>query len=266
MVAPSPRVEALREAMGRIQERWGMTSLESASTRIAREAGQELPDVLPTGIEALDSLTVVGGFPLGRVSLCVGSRGSGRMSVACHLLARASQATAAVALLDLSGHLDPWLLDRAGARLERVLVVQPTPLQTALEAALALVRAGVGCVVADLPRRAGTSPAWDPYAAALATACAREEAALVVLADAVAEPLAYASSLTLKLERREWLYRHGDIEGIRTAVTVSKSKLAAPGGEVELELAYPRGLFIAPPASRPVPAQEAQPELVVLSA
>jgi hypothetical protein len=272
LVDPSPRADALKVAMGRIQERWGMASVATASQHMAQAAVRELPDAFPTGIAELDELTAIGGLPIGRLSLCLGDPGSGRMSLAYHLLAKASQATAAVLLVDLRGHLDAWLLGRLGARMERVLVVRPgggDRLKTALEATLALVRSGVGCVVVDLPRRSGANPMWDPYAAALASVCGKESAAALVLAERAAEPLAYASSLTLRLQRAGWRLGHGDIAGVRVRVQVEKSKLGMPGATTEFELAYPQGLFIAPSraeAAHLALLEDMAPQLEVLSA
>jgi len=264
-VLQSQRGEILQTALGRIQNRWGAHALENATARTQRLSAADLPDAIPTGIRQLDDLTSVGGLPLGRVSLLLGEMGSGRMVVAYHLLASASRSTAATLLLDMHGHADPWLLARLQADLGRVLVMRDVSLRDALEAAIALVRAGVGCVVADLPARAGTSRLWDPYAAALARACAKESAALLISAEKIAEPLAYASSLTLRLQRREWIWRQGDVIGARVRATVEKSKLGSlqrattrsalhyrgstphlPDASVELSLGYPLGTFVPP--------------------
>jgi hypothetical protein len=238
--------ESLRAALGRVQDRWGAQALERATARMQRRSAVDLPDVLPTGLKQLDELTSIGGLPLGRVTLLLGANGSGRMMVAYHLLASASRSTAAALLLDMLGHADPWLMATLGADLSRVLVLRDMGLRDALEAALALVRAGAGCVVADLPARAGVSRLWDPYAAALAGACAKESVPLLISAETVAEPLAYASSLTLRLQHRDWVWRHGDVIGTRISATVEKSKLGMPGSSVEFSLAYPLGTFIPP--------------------
>ena len=252
--------------MGHIQARFGTASLHAAASR--PEVGETV-EAWPTGLAEIDRLTSVGGFPAGRMSLCLGGTGTGKLLVGYHFLAHTSQAAATVLFLDLRRHADPWLLARLGTRLDRVIVVRP-PLQgedglrVSLESALALVRAGVGGVVADLPPGAGGSGLWDPYAALLTAACAKAAVPLLVVAEAAAEPLRYAASIVVRLNRREWLLSHGDIAGVRLEAAVEKNKLGPPGVRADLDLAYPTGRFMAP---APVAEAEAvASELLVMEA
>ena len=245
----SLREEALRSAVGRIQTRFGAAALHQAAARV--ESTGEVVEAFPTGVIEIDELTGVGGIPMGRLSLCLGAAGTGKMLVGYRFLAQASQSGAAVAMLDLRGHADPWLMAQLGARLDRTLVLRPSgaadsELKTALETALGLVRAGVGALLADLPIDAGQSRLWDPFAATLSAACAKAAIPLLLLGEVAGEPLRYAASLVLRLQRQEWLLRHGDIDGVRLAVAVEKNKLGMPGRGAELCLAYPRGTFISP--------------------
>jgi len=245
----SLREEALRSAVGRIQNRFGAAALQQAAR--VETAGEAAVEACPTGIAQVDELTGVGGIPLGRLSLCLGAAGTGKMLIGYHFLAQASQSGAAVAMLDLRGHADPWLMAQLGTRLDRTLVLRPrgaadAELKTALETALGLVRAGVGALLADLPIDAGQSRLWDPFAATLTAACAKAAIPLLLLGEVAGEPLRYAASLVLRLQRQEWLLRHGDIDGVRLQATVEKNKLGMPGRGAELCLAYPRGTFISP--------------------
>jgi hypothetical protein len=215
--------------VGRIQTRFGAASLHPAGARV--EVDGDVVEACPTGIAEIDDLTGVGGIPMGRLSLCLGTAGTGKMLVGYRFLAQASQMGAAVAMLDLRGHADPWLLARLGARLDRTL---------------GLVRAGVGALLADLGPGAGGSRLWDPFATALSAACAKAAIPMLLLGEVAGEPLRYAASLVLRLQRQEWLLRNGDIEGVRLTAAVEKNKLGMPGRGAELCLAYPRGTFISP--------------------
>jgi replicative DNA helicase len=242
--------------MGRIQNRFGAAALQNAAVALQddvatsrRPAGAASTDGVPTGIPELDELTSVGGLPRGRLSLCLGTSGAGKMLVGCHFLAQATQDCAAVLLLDMRGHADPWLMARLGARLDRLLVLRPggdDELKTSLEAALALLRAGVGAVLADLPEDWAGSRLWDPFAASLAAACSRADAPLLMLAESVAPPLRYAASVVLRMRHEEWLLRHGDIDGVRLSATLEKNKVGMPGGVAQFSLRYPRGIFLPP--------------------
>ncbi|MEA2683895.1 MAG: recombination protein RecA [Chloroflexota bacterium] len=245
------RETSLDSAVGLIQARFGSAALQRASSPVPREVVPGiLPDAVATGIPEVDALVGVGGLPTGRLSLCLGSCGSGRTLLAYRFLAAVSEVSAAVLWLDLGRQADPWLMGRLGTRLDRLLLLRPptveTDIRVALEAALSLVRAGVGGVFIDLPARAGRSQAWDPMAANLAAACARAAIPFLVLGEAMGNPLRYAASVVLGMERRGWEERHGDITGVRLAVTVEKNKVGLPGRSTEVTLAYPLGGFIAP--------------------
>jgi hypothetical protein len=235
--------------VGRIQTRFGAASLHHVGAGM--ELAGDVVEACPTGIVEIDELTGVGGIPMGRLSLCLGAEGTGKMLLGYGFLARASQSGAAVAMLDLRGHADPWLMQKLGARLDRTLVLRPrgsteADLKTALESALGLVRAGVGAVLADLGPAAGQSRVWDPFASALSAACAKAATPLLLLGELAGEPLRYAASLVLRLQRQEWLLRHGDIDGVRLTAAVEKNKLGMPGRGAEFCLAYPRGTFFPP--------------------
>ncbi|MFN2465224.1 MAG: hypothetical protein ABR598_03045 [Candidatus Dormibacteria bacterium] len=241
----------LDSAVGLIQARFGSAALQRASQPVPREVEPGvLPDAVPIGVPEVDALVGVGGLPLGRLSMFLGECGSGKTLLAYRFLASLSDVSASVLWLDLGRQADPWLMGRLGARLDRVLLLRPgageRALGPSLEAALSLVRAGVGGLVIDLPAAAGRSHAWDPMAANLAAACARAFIPFLVLGEAAGDPLRYAASVVLRLQRRGWVERHGDITGVRLGATVEKNKVGTPGRGAEATLDYPLGGFFVP--------------------
>jgi hypothetical protein len=241
----------LDSAVGLIQARFGSAALQRASQPVPREVEPGvLPDAVPTGVREVDALMGVGGLPLGRLSVFLGACGSGKTLLAYRFLASLSAQSAVVLWLDLERRADPWLMGRLGARLDRVLLLRPAPgehdVGASLEAALSLVRAGVGGLVIDLPAHAGRSQAWDPMAANLTAACARASIPFLVLGEAAGDPLRYAASVVLRLQRRGWQERHGDITGVRLGAMVEKNKVGLPGRSAEVTLSYPLGGFLAP--------------------
>lgn len=245
------REASLDSAVGLIQARFGNAALQRASQPSPREVEPgTLPDAVPTGIPGVDALTGVGGLPTGRLSICLGACGSGKTLLAYHFLASLSSQVAAVLWLDLTRQADPWLMSRMGAHLDRVLLLRPPAGEEgagpSLEAALSLVRAGVGGLVVDLSARAARSNAWDPMAANLAAACARTGIAFFAMGESAGDPLRYAASVVLRLQRRQWAWSHGDITGVRVQAMVEKNKVGMPGRSAEVELAYPLGGFFAP--------------------
>lgn len=216
----------LQRAVGAIHVRFGGQALVPAN-RLAPARPW------PTGQPAVDRLSGIGGLPRGRLSVLQGALGSGKLSLALALLARASREHARTVVIDQGGRFDPWIPDRLGADLDTLTVVRPPTPAAAGEAAVALARAGAGfeLVLQDLP---------EPALAPLESAAARSGSLLLVVADPAesGQPraLAHASSLTFELERLGWLAGH---VGARSLVRCVKNKLAAPGAEAELEVRYP---------------------------
>ncbi|MFN2462283.1 MAG: ATPase domain-containing protein [Candidatus Dormibacteria bacterium] len=257
--------DGLESAVGLIQARFGSAALHRASSPSPWEADPAShTDAIATGIPALDTLTGVGGLPTGRLSVLLGACGSGKTMLAYRFLASLSEQAAAVLWLDLTGQADPWLMARLGVHLDRLLLMRPLPggeLAPSLEAALALVRAGVGGLIVDLPggaSRSGASRsgAWDPMAATLSAACARAAIPFLALGETAGDPLRYAASLVLRLRRMERVWHHGDVVGVRVAVSVEKNKVGTPGRTAEVQLDYPLGGFF-PPAIAAAPGTAA---------
>src|SRR5205807_302614 len=89
------------------------------------------------------------GWPVGRLSLLAGSRGSGKRTLAQQSVAHATREGATV-YIDFPGRLDPEFLTRLGADLDRLLIVRPRSIREAMESAGVLARAG-GARPADAP-------------------------------------------------------------------------------------------------------------------
>jgi hypothetical protein len=80
---------------------------------------------------------------------------------------------------------------------------------------------------------------------------ARRAVCLVSAASPLPPALGYASSLTLECAADGWEEAHGDVLGLRTRLTVVKSKVSAPGETAVLLLRYPRPFATAEAVGRP---------------
>jgi RecA/RadA recombinase len=220
--------EKLQHAIGAIHVRFGGHALVNAGRLPAARPW-------PTGQPAVDRLSGIGGLPRGRVCVLQGALGSGKLSLALALLARATHEHAHAVVIDhRSRRFDPWIPDRLGADLDALTVVRPPTPAVAGEAAVALARAGAGfgLVLEELP---------EPALAPLESAAARSGSLVLVVAGGEQRALAHASSLTLEMERVGWEPARGRPIGPRSVVRCVKNKLAAPGAEAELVLRYPVG-------------------------
>ncbi|GAC1332284.1 MAG: recombinase RecA [Candidatus Dormibacteria bacterium] len=250
-IVATPRETSLDSAMGLIRSRFGSAALQRASTPAPGLTGTDsLPEAFSTGIPAVDALVGVGGLPSGRLSVLLGPCGSGKTMLAYHFLAALSGQAAVVLWVDLARQADPWLMGRLGVNLDRLLLLRPPVgednLSTSLEAALSLVRAGIGGLVIDLPPQASHRGCWDPMAANLTAACARASIPFMAVGEAVGDPLRYAASVVVRMQRTERLWCHGDVIGVQVAATVEKNKVGMPGRAAVVQLAYPLGGFFVP--------------------
>ncbi len=125
------------------------SSVHSARALGARRAEEADDRHLATGLTVLDRL-LEGGLPRGRMTEIVGGRSSGRFAAALAVLAGATAAGEAAALVDLGDGLDPESAAGLGVDLDRLLWVRPANLPQALASAEALIAGGFPLIVVDL--------------------------------------------------------------------------------------------------------------------
>ena len=107
------------------------------------------PEVVPTGIAALDELT--GGLPRGCLTEIYGLPCSGKTSILHSALAARTQAAEACALVDAQDCFDPMGAQQSGVELSRLLWVRCQGIDPALRCVdLLLHGGGFGLVVLDL--------------------------------------------------------------------------------------------------------------------
>src|SRR5262245_25695496 len=129
--------EGLRARVGRARE--------VAARRRQAAHGDPLPTALPSFDRLLE-----GGLPRGQLVELVGGRSSGRFSALLALLAAATSAGEAAALIDLGDSFAPAEGGAAGIELERLLWLRPADLKEALAAAETAIGGGFPLVVLDL--------------------------------------------------------------------------------------------------------------------
>jgi hypothetical protein len=222
-------------------------------------------EVWPTGLPVLDHRLTPGGLPVGRVSLLAAAPGaSGRLTLLQTLIAAASRERVAV-YLDLVGSLDPGFLADLGADLRSLLVVRPPSGRwgEGFSMARSLVMAGAPWLAVALPAAgAGSGPAGGPrprsdlgwehrLSTLVESVAARRAVCLVSAASPLPPALGSAASLTLECAADGWEEAHGDVLGLRTRLTVVKSKVSTPGETAALLLRYPRPFAAAEAVGRP---------------
>ncbi len=249
----------LSEALATLRRRHGEAVIRSGDALGGIEAW-------PTGLPVLDHRLTPGGLPVGRVSILAAASGaSGRLTLLQALVAVASRERTAV-YLDLVGSLDPGFLADLEADLDSLLVVRPPSGRwgEGFSMARSLVMAGAPWLAIALPA-AGADPGtaggprprsdlgWEHRLSTLVeSVAARRAVCLVSAASPLPAALGYASSLTLECVADGWEEAHGDVLGLRTHLTVVKSKVSTPGETAALLLRYPRPFAAAEAVGRPV--------------
>ena len=235
----------LSEALATLRRRHGEAVIRSGDALGGVEAW-------PTGLPVLDHRLTPGGLPVGRVSLLAAAPGaSGRLTLLQALVATASRERTAV-YLDLVGSLDPGFLADLGADLSALLVVRPPSGRwgEGFSMARSLVMAGAPWLAVALDSRSDLG--WEHRLSTLVeSVAARRAVCLVSAASPLPPALGYASSLTLECVADGWEEAHGDVLGLRTRLTVVKSKVSMPGETAALLLRYPRPFAAAEAVGRP---------------
>ncbi|HLQ60822.1 MAG TPA: hypothetical protein VK131_03070 [Candidatus Acidoferrales bacterium] len=225
---------ALDTAIHSLQVRFG-------SQALTRAAALPAPLPWPTGMEAVDRMSGIGGLPRGRLAVLVGAGSCGKLSLGLALLAAATREFAQAVVIDPQKSFDPWALLPLRPEWGALTVVRPPDPASFGESALALARAGAGflLVLGLLPESALES---------LEPNTSRSGTVVVAVVEATRPALAHASSLSLGLEPAGWIHERGQLVGLRARMRCLKNRVAAPLGMAELEVRYPLGAsrFLVP--------------------
>ncbi|MGC9454982.1 MAG: recombinase RecA [Phycisphaerae bacterium] len=139
------RSEALDAALKQIEKNYGAGSI----MRLTDSEIQSVPGI-PTGSLSLDLALGGRGMPRGRICELFGPEGSGKTTLALHVIAHAQKAGGVAAFIDAEHAMDPTWARRIGVNLEQLLVSQPDTGEQALEICEMLVRSNaVDVVVVD---------------------------------------------------------------------------------------------------------------------